>query len=350
MTRREMLATMAAAALLQASAHAAAQSARFVTRGVILYPWDLSLADWPDRAAKAGINTIGLHAARRLDVLVEFVKSERGQEFLHTCRQFGVQVEYELHAMGDLLSRELYYRDTDLFRMDAAGQRNLDCNCCPSSHQALEIIAGKAVEYARVLKPATGHYYYWPDDGGAWCCCPKCKALTASDQATLVENAMAEALRKTVDPEAKVCHIAYHHTLEPPSQVKPHEGLFVEFAPISRRYDRSIADRDAPLGDGGPAPATHGGFLDVLDANLTAFGTHSAQVLEYWLDVSKFSDWKRPAKQLPWAPEILKEDADAYAARGIRHIKSFATWIDADYVQRFGEPPLAEYANILSEE
>ena len=81
---------------------------------------------------------------------------------------------------------------------------------------ALEIIAQKAVEYGTILKPTTGRYYYWPDDGREWCHCPKCKGLTSSDQATIVENAMVAALRKHLDPAATLSHIAKdtaHHLI-----------------------------------------------------------------------------------------------------------------------------------------
>ena len=172
MTRREMLATLAAGTWLAGRAGAGQTPCRFKTRGVVLYPWDLSLADWPERAAAAGVTTIGLHAAQRLDVLVDFIQSEKGRAFLGACNRLGLEVEYELHAVGELLSRELYYKDTRLFRMDAKEHRNPDANCCPSSPRALEIIAEKAAEYARILKPTTNRYFYWPDDGRDWCQCP----------------------------------------------------------------------------------------------------------------------------------------------------------------------------------
>ncbi|HPO17028.1 MAG TPA: DUF4838 domain-containing protein [Candidatus Hydrogenedentes bacterium] len=343
LSRREALGVMAAGAMAALNAQAAEATKRFVTCGVVLYPWDLTLKDWPERAAKAGITTIGLHAARRLDVLVDFVKSDDGQKFLRDCQRLGVQVEYEVHALGTLLSRELYYQDLTLFRMDEKGQRNIDFGCCASSSRALEIIAEKAVEYGRVLNPTTGRYFYWPDDGYQGCFCEKCKGLNWSDQTLLIENAMVEALRKHLDPKATLSHISYGMTLEPPKSVKPQEGVFVEFAPISRVYDRSIAERDVVLGNHPLEPKSHEGYLEILDANLEVFGRETAQVLEYWLDVSRFSGWKRPAKILPWSDEVIKADGDAYAKRGIRHVTSFATWIDADYVQRFGAPPLAQY-------
>jgi hypothetical protein len=347
-SRREALACMLAG-MYTASAFGKENKPSFLTRGIVLYPWDLSLEDWPERAAKAGITTIGLHAGRSLAVLVDFVKSDRGQQFLNRCHQLGVQVEYELHAMGELLSRELFGSpDVDMFRVDRNGQRTPDFNCCASSARSLEIIAKKAVEYGRILRPTTGRYYYWPDDGREWCFCSKCRGLSNSDQATIVENAIIVALRKHLDPKAALSHIAYNVTLEPPKQVKPHEGLFLEFAPIGRVYDRSIDDPAASLNNTPPEPASHAEYLETLKANLEIFDRSTAQVLEYWLDVSRFSGWKRPSVQIPWSDEIVQADVRAYAKRGIRHITTFATWIDADYVKRFGEPPLNAYGDALA--
>ena len=347
MTRREALAVISSSVLASTS-YTADQSPRFLTRGVVLYPWDLSLKDWPERASRVGITTIGLHAASRLDVLVKFMKRESGQAFLAKCKQLGIQVEYELHAMGDLLSREYWSSpDREMFRMDSTGQRNPDSNCCPSSSQALGIIAEKAVDYGRLLSPTTGRYYFWPDDGKEWCHCPKCKGLPSSDQATLVENAIVVALRKNLDPKAQLSHISYSFTLPSPRMIKPHEGLFLEFAPIGRVYDRSIDDPDVKLDNKDPEPKTHSEYLEILDSNLEVFAREKAQVLEYWLDVSRFSGWKRPAQKIPWNDQVIKSDAQVYAKRGIRHITTFATWIDADYVNRFGDPPLAEYVQGL---
>jgi hypothetical protein len=63
----------------------------------------------------------------------------------------------------------------------------------------------------------------------------------------------------------------------------------------------------------------------------------TAQVLEYWLDVSRFSKWKRPAVELPWNEGVFLQDAEAYAQLGIRQVTTFAVWTDADYLKHFGE-------------
>jgi hypothetical protein len=114
----------------------------------------------------------------------------------------------------------------------------------------------------------------------------------------VVENHLVKSLR-TTDEKATLAHLAYYNTLEPPKQVKPHPALFLEYAPIHRRYDIPYADQTGPdVRDGLPA----------LDRNLQVFPRSTAQVLEYWLDVSRFSSWKRPAKKVPWQRDVFLSD------------------------------------------
>lgn len=307
----------------------------FLTRGVVLVLRDIQTLDWPTRAA--GLTTIGTHIFPH--EVAAFLKTDEGQAFLERCRTLGIQVEHELHAMADLLPRERYDRDPSLFPMNEAGQRVRDYNLCVSSEAALEIVCENAAQYTKLLPSTTGRYFYWMDDGKPMCRCPKCRTLSDSDQALLVENRMLEAVRQ-VDPRAKLAHLVYATTLLPPQQVPPAEGIFMEFAPISRVYDRPLRYREARL-DHSPS---HGELLHHLDANLEVFGPANAQVLEYWLDLSRFSGWKRDnVIPLPWHREVFLDDLKTYAGRGLRHITTFAAWLDGDYVKRFGEPPVEEY-------
>src|SRR5690349_13639298 len=83
----------------------------FETRGVMLVPEDLTLKDWPERAHRAGLTTIALHHGSSPKAVACAVQSDEGQRFLERCRQLGLQVEYELHAMKELLPRDLFPKE-----------------------------------------------------------------------------------------------------------------------------------------------------------------------------------------------------------------------------------------------
>jgi hypothetical protein len=147
-----------------------------------------------------------------------------------------------------------------------------------------------------------------------------------------LENHLWKVLRDQ-DEKAQLAHLAYSHTLAAPTQITPAQGVFLEYAPINRRYDMPYAQQTGPTQPDG---------LHMLDANLEVFRAETAQVLEYWLDVSRFSQWRRPTVKLPWNSEVFGADLDTYGSRGLRHITTFAAWVDADYVARFGEPNFIE--------
>ena len=165
------------------------------------------------------------------------------------------------------------------------------------------------------------------------------KGLSDSDQATLLENHLLRALRGH-DPRASLAHLAYLNSLSPPNRSGP-----------SRACSWST-----PRSSGGTTPPTRSKSgpgqpdgLAALDANLEVFPAGAAQVLEYWLDVSRFSQWRRPAVRLPWRRDVLEADLATYAARGIRHVTSFAVYVDAEYRRRYGEPEfIREYGEALS--
>ena len=313
--------------------------AAFKTRGVVLVPEDLTLEDWPERAQRAGLTTVALHHQNSPKAVANLIQSDQGQQFLEACRRLRLEVEYELHAMKELLPRDLFAKDPSLFRMNEKGERRPDANLCVHSRRALEIVGERATALEKVLRPTTSRYFFWGDDGQPWCRCPKCRELSDSDQALLLENHLYKVLREQ-DDKALLAHLAYSRTLTPPKQVKPEKGVFLEYAPISRRYDIPYSQQ---------TDRTQVNGLHALDANLKVFHYETAQILEYWLDVSRFSEWKKPAVKLPWNKEVFIEDLDTYYSRGIRHVTTFAVWIDTDYLKRYGEATfIAEYGAGLS--
>ncbi len=311
-------------------------------RGVVLSVEDLETVDWPKLAAENDINTIGTHI--HPEQVYQFIQSEKGQKFLNECQKYGIQVEHQLHAIKELLPRKLFEQDSTLFRMNELGLRTTDANCCPSNQKALDIIAKNAADYAKKL-PATNHrYYFWLDDGAPTCLCPQCKELTASDQALLIENAMIKSIRE-VDQNAMLAHLAYHNTIDAPKNVKPNEGIFLEFAPFHRSWEQPIADPNAE-GRG----ERHAVTLNHLRDNLKVFPVETAVVLEYWLDVSLFSSWKKPAVSLPWNAEVFNQDIKTYAELGIRNVTSFAVYMDDKYFETYPDKSyLKEYGSGLKQ-
>jgi hypothetical protein len=274
-------------------------------------------------ANQAGLTTLSVHTSDTN------LQSAAFKKFLQDCRDFHIAVEYEQHAMAELLPRALFAQKPHLFRMDEKGSRTADFNCCASSAEALEIIAGNARQRAVIQRPTTGRYYFWLDDGGKKCHCPDCKGLNDSDQALLIENRIIKEL-KQLDRNNTLAHLAYQSTMQPPSVIKPEPGIFLEYAPFYRSWSKPLAERSAKR-EG--MTVTHGEYLDHLEANLKVFPKDTAQALEYWMDVSLFSDWKKPAVKLPWNKEVFLSDIDTYARLGIRHITTFAVYIDGAYAQ-----------------
>jgi hypothetical protein len=145
-----------------------------------------------------------------------------------------------------------------------------------------------------------------------------------------------------------LAHLAYSKTLPAPRNIKPEEGVFLEFAPIYRSWTKPL--KEECLGDKAieknPDKQTN---LYYLKENLEVFPAETAVVLNYWLDVSPFSDWKKPAVQLPWNREVFLADLETYLEYGIRNVTSFATCIDNEYLEAYPDMDfLVEYGEGLN--
>jgi hypothetical protein len=307
----------------------------FERRGIVLCPSDLEDAGWLPRIAEAGLNVVGLHGAP--EATLAYVESASGEQFLSRARELGLEVEYELHALGWLLPRDEFDAHPDWFRADRHGTRRPDSNLCPSQPEALDVASARARELARRLQPTTNRYYLWADDATPWCHCEGCRSLSEADQNLQVMNALLAGLREE-RPDARLACLAYANTLAPPERVRPAPGIFLEYAPIDRCFRHALNDAGCAL---------NRGTLRTLAPLLEAFGAEGAQVLEYWLDASLFSGWRRPAARVPFSREVLAADLACYAGLGFRSVTSFGVYLDPDYLARYGEPPVREYGGCL---
>lgn len=313
-------------------------------KGVVLSVPDLESVDWPKLAAENGLNTLATHVFPHQ--VKAFIESEKGARFVAECKQYGIGLEHQLHAMSDLLPRTLFAEDSTMFRMNQQGRRVADYNCCVHSEKALNLIVENAVKLAKELAPTNHRYYFWLDDNAVGCQCPLCASYTDSEQALMIENRIIKALRK-IDPKAMLAHLAYFNTLQAPRKVKPAKGIFLEFAPVFRNWTRPLCDTTAVCT--GAVAMTHAQNLKYLRDNLKVFSAKNALVLEYWLDSSLASHYTKPAVAPPWYKEVFLSDMDTYARLGIRNVTTFAVYMDEAYFKAYPDDrSLKEYGECLN--
>jgi len=311
----------------------------FDRRGIVLAPSDLHglVEQWLDWMSEARLNVLGLHSS--VEELSAFVHSAEGSRCFEGATSRGIDVEFEIHALASLLPRSLFAEHPTWFRANDEGRRVPEGNLCPSNESALEYVAEAAVAVAKRLPSTTNLYYLWADDAQPWCRCDACHDLSPSDQNLLTTNAMANALH-AFDARARLAYLAYWNTLPPPTKVRPSAHVFLEYAPIQRNSSTPLDDPDDPVN------AEH---ADNLRRLVEVFDMKDAKVLEYWMDASRYSHWRRPSVPVPFDGNVWRRDAAFYAGLGFRSATSFGVFLDADYVERFGPPPVVEYGRILAE-
>lgn len=312
-------------------------------RGILVHPEDLT-QDWIQEMKKAGLTLLGLHpvggrlAHETLQHAIDLHSAPKMQSLIAFARANGIEVEYEAHAMRWLLPGHLFSDYPQWFRMDEKGERTADFNLCASNPEALAYVADRTALLATLLNTGASHYFYWLDDvTGCACHCADCRRLSPSDQQLKVVNAMLAGLRR-VDPVARLCYIAYHDAMDVPRVVEPLDGVFLEYAPINRDFHRPINDSDCEKN----RQETRS-----LRELISFFGTKHSRVLEYWMDNSLYSNWKRPPKAFVLDEEVMKADVDFYRSLGFETITSFGCFLGPDYEERHGKPPLKRYGELL---
>ena len=312
-------------------------------RGILVHPEDLTL-DWIERMYRADLNLLGLHPVggpQAHTSLEKAIRKMQDPSFLHLideAHKRGIKVEFEAHALKWLLPETLFSKHPDWFRMNAKGERFPDFNLCVSSSDALDYIAESASRLAACLNTGSHKYFYWLDDViGCFCHCPDCLSLSPSDQQMIVLNAMLKGLRK-VDPEAQLCYIAYHDTLNVPRKVIPEAGVFLEYAPIERDHHHPICDANCEKN----VRESH-----MLPDLISFFGAENSRVLEYWMDNSLFSNWTKPPRAFFLDKEIMKRDLDYYASLGFESVTSFGCYLGPDYEELYGKASLDEYGSVF---
>ena len=153
----------------------------------------------------------------------------------------------------------------------------------------------------------------------------------------LVANNISKAIR-SLEPNATVAFLAYLKTLPPPENIKPETGVFLEFAPVRRCYIHSINDSSCAIN------RKHWTYLLQLLDKSPPSTTH---ILEYWLDSSLFSQYKKPAIKPLYLENIVEQDLEAYSSLGITDITTFAVYMDDAYFKKWGDREFIHYSNTI---
>ena len=300
---------------------------------LLIHPEELS-EEWIDRLVQNRIPTLGLHpvggkhAHRSLADLMERMDDPAFCALLDKAHERGLRIEYEMHAARFLLPADEFEAHPEWFRMNDEGQRTPDYNCCASNDEALDAMAEKAAQTAKKLRHGTHRYFLWLDDAkDAACRCSACRALSPSDQQLKILNRIVARLRKD-DPEATLAYLAYFRCVQPPQQIKPALGIFLEYAPFERDFHRPLREQEQAL----PLPRL-----------LAVFGAKTAKALDYWYDNSLFSKWKKPPQPFAVDREVLKDDAAFYRSLGIEDLSSFACYLGKDYEELYGAPDVSAF-------
>ena len=264
---------------------------RFAYRGIYAHCLTQTNAeDWLRFFAKLRINTVGV-----------------SEKYLKLAQSLGFRCETGGHGLSELLPRELFQKNPELFRMsqpeDFSGKRQPDYNGCLTNPETVRIIKES---YRKKIKKFSGIYalHAWPEDlpGGGWCYCSRCRALSPSDQALLTTRYLCEVVEQEKLP-VRVPMLVYHDTLPAPVLLKPHPKSFLLFAPRERCYGHPLADPDCPR---------NAFYLNSLKLWLELYQKiGDSHTFEYYLDQILFRG------MYPFLPNVILKDMDTYETLGI---------------------------------
>ena len=297
---------------------------------MIVHPEEISRT-WIDRLSEAGVDSLGIHprggssAIQSLKELVARAETAEYRELIDYAHGRGLEVEYEIHAAGYLMPRELFSEHPEYFRVNENGERTADWNFCVSNADALDLFAERAAELALALYGSSHKFYFWMDDGhGLHCHCPKCKKLSASDQQLIALNRMLKEIKKHFS-DASMAYLAYIDTVVPPASVKAEDGIFLEYAPFKKYTAKGKNAEEEIVRE-----------KEMIVPLMKFFEKGPKKVLEYWYDNSLFSHWKKPPVKFVLNEEAMWTDIDEYRRMGFDHLSTFACFLGEDYEELYG--------------
>jgi len=290
---------------------------RLAGRGLILGHelYLAEVADWIAWAARNRLNYVFFHPFPPPSWGGQYEKAYQRvrREAAEALRLRSMTLEYGGHLLSTLLPRWLFRRHREAFRF-AGSRRTADYNLCPANPFAIATIRQQAARFFEA-HPEVDVFHIWPDDiaGGGWCACPTCADLSASDQALLIINEIADVLHE-LRPDALISFLAYHDTRFAPKVVKPRRNVALLYAPRERCYAHTLNDRACSLNLVDYEPSLRQQVAWFADS-----GWPEHQVFEYYLDGILFKSMAPPLANL------LPADLHVYADAGCQHVGTIIT-------------------------
>lgn len=266
-------------------------------------------AAWIRWAARNRLNTIFFHIDEHgagLGAIPARQWQAMRADAVALARSFGMTLELGGHGLPALLPRADFAAHPERFPV-RGGQRDARYNLNVLDADAIATIKANASAWI-AANPGFDVYHLWPDDlpEGGWCEDAAAAGHTASDQAMIAVNAIAEVLA-AAEPGAQLAYLSYHDTEAPP-RIVPAANVSLTFAPRLRCYAKAI-DADHPV---------NAKYPDLWRANAAAFPGR-ARVFEYWLDAILFKIVAPPMV------EVIRRDLAFYAANGADAVGALAT-------------------------
>ncbi len=276
----------------------------FRKRGIVVFATTPGLEDLVDFAAKKRINTIGLHLLPSMPPFADAGYDAAAR----AIGPRGLTIDIERHFFGERF--------------------------CPDDVRTLADERANFRKYLAILPSTMNDFFLWAADKYlAPCRSELYKNYSVSDVVLWFSNQMARTLRE-VRPQGRFAYLAYLGTEEPPENIKPESGVFLEWAPIRQSFAKSIDD---------PSSALSRDYRRKLERNLQIFKASGTQVLGYWLDDTLFS--RTNYGRLPYSPDALRRELAYYHRLGIPDITTFGVIVGRDY---FSAMRLRPYFSIHS--
>lgn len=305
---------------------------------LIIHPHELT-DRWINLAKELRLNRISIHpvgganAHETLKALTSTIRDESFRKQIDKLKDVGIEVGYEFHALSYLLPRELFEKHPEYFRVDDKGNRTTWGNFCFSNSEARKVICKNAVKLAKELYGSVHEYYFWLDDAVRLTChCDECKKHSFAYHQLTLMNEIATEIRKEI-PDAKICYLAYYEGVAIPENIKPVEGVFLEYAPFERYLHPDTFSFSEE-------------YLSIVKKLVEIFGKTNSKVLEYWYDNSFY--YRRAGNKLvPFTPDNkqITEDFKFYDSLGFETFSSFACNLCDEYVKLYGEPDFSALKN-----